>query len=171
MYLRRRDYVEIEEGLFAGHGCIDVDVAVDVIVSLDCSCPARAPGADRVCYDILNGHVIPWENLVGAILTLLTVRARGGRVYVHCMAGCGRTGTVVSAYLMLSRGWSAEEAVGYFVSRRGCGPETWEQHRFLRALDVVLARLGREGAVRALQEAGGFEEFLGLAERLGGGDS
>jgi len=160
----------IEDGLLAGPGCIVVS-GVDLVISLDCSCPALAEGAERVCYDIYNGRVEPWKNLVGAIKRLLEERARGRRVYVHCIAGCGRTGTVVSAYLMLSRGMSADEAMRFFYARRRCGPETWEQITFLKALDALIEEQGREAALRVLEEAGSFEEFLGMVGRLVGSDA
>lgn len=160
-------YAIVEDGLIAGRGCVEVD-GVDVVIGLDCSCRVRASGAEYACFDIVDFDVAPWENLVGAILRLLSERRRGRRVYVHCRAGCGRTGTVVSAYLILSRGMSPREAVGYFRRVRGCGPESWQQHVFLEALGRLVVERGVEGALRALREASSFEEFLGMAGLLRG---
>jgi atypical dual specificity phosphatase len=35
----------------------------------------------------------------------------GRRVLIHCAAGLGRTGTALAAYLVVSKGLSAEEAI------------------------------------------------------------
>lgn len=44
------------------------------------------------------------------------------RVYLHCTAGINRSPTVAAAYLMRSRGKSAQEAFDYLSSRRDCSP-------------------------------------------------
>lgn len=51
----------------------------------------------------------------------------GGIVYVHCWAGCGRTGVVVGAWLV-RHGASPEDALGAIAEARGRGcPQTLEQ--------------------------------------------
>lgn len=51
---------------------------------------------------------------------------RGEKVLVHCVGGCGRTGTF-TACLMVRGGLGAEEAIQHFRRYRRCGPETPEQ--------------------------------------------
>jgi protein-tyrosine phosphatase len=51
---------------------------------------------------------------------------RGGRVYLHCRGGCGRTGTVVGCWLV-RHGRSGEEA----LSLLGRCPETDEQRELV----------------------------------------
>jgi len=57
----------------------------------------------------------------------------GGRAVVHCLAGCGRTGTVLAAYLV-SKGEEPEEAIHRVRRLRPGSIETAEQehavHRF-----------------------------------------
>jgi atypical dual specificity phosphatase len=52
--------------------------------------------------------------------------AEGGAVAVHCTAGLGRSGTIVSAWLV-SRGMSAAEAINAVRRRRPGSVETREQ--------------------------------------------
>jgi protein-tyrosine phosphatase len=53
--------------------------------------------------------------------------ARGGTVYVHCWAGCGRTGVVVGCWLV-RHGATPHEALERIAEARGRGcPQTLEQ--------------------------------------------
>jgi protein-tyrosine phosphatase len=57
--------------------------------------------------------------------------ARGGIVYVHCWAGCGRTGVVVGSWLV-RHGVDADEALRRIAEARGLGcPQTLEQRVFV----------------------------------------
>jgi protein-tyrosine phosphatase len=52
---------------------------------------------------------------------------RGGIVYVHCWAGCGRTGVIVGSWLV-RHGTAPREALARIVAARGPGcPQTLEQ--------------------------------------------
>jgi len=59
-------------------------------------------------------------------ITDLLLKLEGRKVLIHCYAGCGRTGTVLAAY-MIRKGMSAEEAISYVRSMRPCSIETEEQ--------------------------------------------
>ncbi len=50
----------------------------------------------------------------------------GGKVLVHCLAGCGRTGMFVSC-LLVRAGDAPQSAIRRYRRLRGCGPETPEQ--------------------------------------------
>jgi protein-tyrosine phosphatase len=53
--------------------------------------------------------------------------AAGGIVYVHCWAGCGRTGVVVGSWLV-RHGLDPREALARIAAERGAGcPQTLEQ--------------------------------------------
>jgi protein-tyrosine phosphatase len=55
----------------------------------------------------------------------------GGTVYVHCWAGCGRTGVVVGSWLV-RHGVAPEEALRRIAEARGLGcPQTLEQRVFV----------------------------------------
>jgi protein-tyrosine phosphatase len=47
---------------------------------------------------------------------------RWAKVYLHCTAGINRGPTVAAAFLMRSRGLSAQEAYEFVTSRRHCRP-------------------------------------------------
>jgi protein-tyrosine phosphatase len=44
--------------------------------------------------------------------------AGGGAVFVHCLMGISRSPTIVAAYLMASRGMSADAALAFLSERR-----------------------------------------------------
>jgi protein-tyrosine phosphatase len=55
----------------------------------------------------------------------------GGVVYVHCWAGCGRTGVVVGSWLV-RHGEEPQEALRRIAEARGLGcPQTLEQRVFV----------------------------------------
>jgi protein-tyrosine phosphatase len=47
---------------------------------------------------------------------------RWARVYVHCTAGINRGPSLAAAYLIKTRGLSAQEAYDYVTARRHCSP-------------------------------------------------
>jgi atypical dual specificity phosphatase len=69
-------------------------------------------------------------------ITDLLLKLEGRKVLIHCYAGCGRTGTVLAAY-MIRKGMSAEEAISYVRSTRPCSIETEEQELSLIYLEMV----------------------------------
>ncbi|MGC9112532.1 protein-tyrosine phosphatase family protein [Acidilobus sp.] len=158
-----RGPAEVAPNLYAGPGCVDLDeygIKVDVIITLEPSCPAEATGSSREVYPIRDMEVEPIGNTASAIAAIARHLEQGRRVYVHCYAGCGRTGTVVSGYLVLFRGMSPEEAVNAFEGARGCGPESEEQLMFLDLLDVMKRRLGPWGTIRELSQGMGLGDVL-----------
>jgi protein-tyrosine phosphatase len=66
----------------------------------------------------------------GLVATLDEIDAEldsGGIVYVHCWAGCGRTGVVVGSWLV-RHGTEPNDALGRIAEARGLGcPQTLEQ--------------------------------------------
>ncbi len=62
----------------------------------------------------------------------------GGVVYVHCWAGCGRTGVVVGSWLV-RHGIEPNEALRRIAEARGLGcPQTLEQRLFVLAWEPGL---------------------------------
>ena len=85
------------------------------------------PPAEYVNRPILDFSVPTQETLV-AILDEIDAELRdGGLVYVHCWAGCGRTGVVVGSWLV-RHGLDPRRALDRIAETRGLGcPQTLEQ--------------------------------------------
>ena len=66
-------------------------------------------------------------------------RARG-TVYVHCLAGKGRTGTILAGWLMKQRDWTATEAINHLRYRQPAAVESPEQEAFLEQYERHLTR-------------------------------
>ncbi len=69
----------------------------------------------------------PLEELARIVELIHERIGEGKRVLVHCIAGCGRTGTVLAAYLV-SKGMGPDEALDHLRSIRPCSVETMEQY-------------------------------------------
>ena len=84
-------------------------------------------GARFVLLNVVDYEVPPDEAAFEAALdSAARALAAGDMVYVHCAAGCGRTGIFASCLLGL-HGAEPLDAIGRFRAIRGCGPETPEQ--------------------------------------------
>ena len=71
------------------------------------------------------------ENLMATLDEIDAELADGGVVYVHCWAGCGRTGVVVGTWLV-RHGVDPHAALRRIAEARGLGcPQTLEQRVFV----------------------------------------
>ncbi|CAG0929131.1 MAG: phosphatase [Rhodocyclaceae bacterium] len=68
-----------------------------------------------------------WKTFGGRIVTTL---ANGGKVFIHCKGGLGRTGTIAACLLIESGMRPAEAMAAVRLARRGT-IETLEQERFV----------------------------------------
>jgi protein-tyrosine phosphatase len=71
------------------------------------------------------------EGLVATLDEIDAELETGGLVYVHCWAGCGRTGVTVGSWLV-RHGVDPNVALGRIAEARGLGcPQTLEQRIFV----------------------------------------
>ena len=97
----------------------DVDVDEDLL---------RRVGITRFNLPLRDGQ-IPSETQVGQFLSI--VENAPGKVYVHCMAGVGRTGAMVAAYLVAT---GQEDPAGALRRNLSVGPPSLEQMAFVAEL-------------------------------------
>jgi protein-tyrosine phosphatase len=96
------------------------------------------PPARYVRISIRDFSVPTEETLEAALDEIDAELALGGLAYVHCWAGCGRTGVVVGSWLV-RHGMSPDDALRRIAETRGLGcPQTLEQR--LLVLDRVPGR-------------------------------
>lgn len=85
------------------------------------------PPASHVRMAIRDFSVPTREQLTEVLDTIDAELRAGGLVYVHCWAGCGRTGVVVGAWLV-RHGMTPNAALARIADARGLGcPQTLEQ--------------------------------------------
>ena len=73
----------------------------------------EAFGSEQVCHaPVPDGHLADVDTLRGDVLPFLdSAVADGSRVVVHCLAGIGRTGHVLAAWLVHGRGYAPHDAI------------------------------------------------------------
>ena len=89
------------------------------------------------------------------------VKARGGRVLVHCHAGVSRSATVCMAYIMKTLGYNLRSAYDYVKSRRSCVSPNLH---FMGQLLEFEKQLGRYSACSTPQELDPFQATLCCVE-------
>ena len=183
---RRVDAARLAELVAAG-----VDLFVDLTEPDECPAYEELlPGSVYYMRKPIPDHDVPrrvehMREIQEEIERALTA---GRRLYVHCHAGIGRTGTAVGCYLV-EQGFSGEEALAelnrlWRQSERSESwpevPQTLEQHDYVRHWVARAARAGRmtagaapatgaDDAVAALRPL--RERFLGALLGLAVGDA
>ena len=69
------------------------------------------------------------------------INNKGKAALVHCHAGCGRTGTMLIAYLIIERGYTLEDALSEIKEKRQCVLSVLsnvEQYNYLVKLETEL---------------------------------
>jgi protein-tyrosine phosphatase len=94
---------------------------------LDAYASLVEPPARHLRMPIRDFSVPTREQLVATLDEIDEELGRGGLVYVHCWAGCGRTGVVVGSWLV-RHGADPKDALRRIAESRGLGcPQTLEQ--------------------------------------------
>lgn len=102
--------------------------------------------AFRVFHAPLDDGVAPSAHQLAAICRTIDSYP-SSFFYVHCFEGIGRAVTVGAAYLMWSRSWSSDEALGRVVDLRPAANPTTAQVEALHSFGQVLAHPGDRGAL------------------------
>jgi atypical dual specificity phosphatase len=115
-----------------------VDCFVDLTSDSDAPTPyaLQVKGRARWHGFAITDYAVPGASLMRRIVdTLDDELARGSRVYLHCHAGVGRTGTAVGCWLV-EQGFTGGEALRLIANKRdallGQSPETEAQREFVR---------------------------------------
>lgn len=103
---------EVSPGLWVGRRPFrpELPEGTTLVVDLTCEFPVHAPiraEVDVVCHPTLDGTAPAAAGLEGVLQRILSALEAGGRVYVHCAAGHGRSATV-AALVLLRRGLAAD---------------------------------------------------------------
>jgi len=153
--------VEIYKGLYVGPGKILLrEIDIDTIISLDCAAkPVYIGRAEEYCFDILDFDVEPVSRIGEVLDKLNEIIGSGKKVYLHCRAGCGRTGTVAIAFL-ITRGYRLSDAYDLYIRKRGCGPEDPKQLRFLEILEKAIDQYGVARTIKILKQSLNLEDFV-----------
>ena len=115
-----------------------IDCFIDLTRDGDALSPyaLQAQGRARWHGFAIIDYAVPGASLMRRIVdTLEDELARGSRVYLHCHAGVGRTGTAVGCWLV-EQGLTGGEALRLIAHKRqallGASPETEAQREFVR---------------------------------------
>lgn len=137
-----RNFGKVSDGLYRGaqpdaagitnlarlgvRSIINLRMANDVWTS-----EAAAAGVSGITYTNvpLRGRGRPTDTQVATLLTL--IQTLPAPVFVHCKAGCDRTGTIIACYRIHRHGWSTNAALQE-AWKYGLSMWEWGMIKFIR---------------------------------------
>lgn len=123
---------------------------------------ALAPGIAHSRFPIIDHGLPHSDGFMAEVLDAIDAAiAAGKRIYVHCRAGVGRTGTVMGCYL-IRRGLQSEVALDRLE-------QLWQQSARSRHIPLIPETPAQARFVRAWRESGGAGQVAhGAAGHVGG---
>ena len=121
------DYDYIDEGIYLGSNqCCLMGLAevlqkegVSADISLEGERLDQPQGVEVYTWlPIPDGTPPSSEQLAYGVMSLTELVRQGRKIYLHCQNGHGRSTTLLSAYLIATRGMTPEEAFTYIKERR-----------------------------------------------------
>ncbi|MCE4623122.1 MAG: dual specificity protein phosphatase family protein [Caldisphaeraceae archaeon] len=157
----------IVDNLYAGPGCIDLStygIYPDAVISLEPACSVEGVFKKRFELYVKDFDVEPVKNVGKALRLVKELLKKGEELYVHCRAGCGRTGVVIISCLMLCMDMKLMDALELFYAKRKCGPDSMPQEIFLEAV-YRLRKKGLESnaIINYMEASETLQDFLQLA--------
>ena len=126
---------KITNGLYLGPHNVTADQLRDVgVTHVIRLLPRDFQGGDTFGYDVFDWpkqnelvtyiNDTPLEKIMPSVKlyvkSIINIIKEGGVVYVHCMAGISRSGSVVIGYIMNKYHMKAEDALAFVRERRPC---------------------------------------------------
>ena len=96
-------------------------------------------GFEFICLPIADGQPPNLQQVSEFVAFVDAIRKRGKSIAVHCEAGCGRTGTMLCAYL-ITKGLRPDTAIEQVRSAEHSAVETASQIDFLFKLPSNLVK-------------------------------
>ncbi len=96
-------------------------------------------GFEFICLPIADGQPPSLQQVSEFVAFVDAIRKRGKSIAVHCEAGCGRTGTMLCAYL-ITKGLRPDAAIEQVRSAEPSAVETASQIDFLFKLPSNLVK-------------------------------
>jgi hypothetical protein len=112
----------------------------------------RSNGLEVLYLPTPDFHPLQLLELFYAARFIDKVIRSGGRVFIHCMGGIGRSGLVSASYLVY-RGMDLFNAVRHVRSRVPGALDNFGQFRMLEDFDVLMRSIGRERLGRIIDFA------------------
>lgn len=98
------------------------------------------------CYEPVQDGTAPTQQQIDRVLRFARTAIESGRpVAVSCLAGCGRTGTILACYLV-TKGHDASTAIRSLIALRPCSDEVLRTPAQVAAIEEFAKRFAEGSA-------------------------